>query len=101
MDNEDDFDMYGDLGSTVASAPEPSTVTVTSSSRGAGAAASIASAALIEENDALKRNISILWRTAKAELNRKDKEIDKLNARIRELEQNYQNNNNNNNNDAT
>ena len=99
MDDADEIefgdDLYGDLDSSaVAAAPPTTTTSATSTKTKATSsstphpeldvlnpAGSIAYTTLVEENEALKRNMSTLWRTAKAEMRRREGEIDCLKVR--------------------
>ncbi|KAL7542450.1 hypothetical protein ACHAXR_012362 [Thalassiosira sp. AJA248-18] len=85
-----DDDLYGDLDDAVAK-PMPSTTSYTSSTSRKSLTApptmmsqpEIAQLqqqvkSLKVENDLLKRNIGILYRTSKSELERKDRTIDQL-----------------------
>lgn len=78
--NEDD-DLYGDLHLAAAAKPVPgllssSTKPTASSPETSKLQQQIKT--LQAENEALKKNMGILYRTAKSELERKDRRIDEL-----------------------
>lgn len=81
MSAEDD-DLYGDLATVTVKPATTSQLTFASKqspvtpSEVGGLQQQVAS--LKEENETLRRNMGILYRTAKAELERKDKAIDRL-----------------------
>ena len=81
MSAEDD-DLYGDLA-TVTVKPATTAQLTFASKQSPVTPAEVGDlqqqvASLKEENETLKRNMGILFRTAKAELERKDKVIDRL-----------------------
>ncbi|KAL7453076.1 hypothetical protein ACHAWC_004764 [Mediolabrus comicus] len=84
MKNEDD-DLYGDLHLAAAAKPVPGKQQLLSSSTKPTASLSPETSQLQQqikslqaENEALKKNMGILYRTAKSELERKDRRIDEL-----------------------
>jgi chromosome segregation ATPase len=85
MKNEDD-DLYGDLHLAAAAKPVPGKKQqLLSSSTKPTASLSPETSQLQQqiktlqaENEALKKNMGILYRTAKSELERKDRRIDEL-----------------------
>lgn len=73
-------DLYSDLENAVARQSEPG-----SNSRNTTVPASEGNTdvdKLIAENETLKRNIGILYRTAKSELERKDRTIEMLQSEL-------------------
>jgi hypothetical protein len=68
-------DLYGDLENAVAKQPEPGKP---KSLPASSAEENEDVAKLKAENETLKRNMGILYRTAKAELERKDRTIEML-----------------------
>lgn len=88
MSSYDDF--YNDLEDPAPSSKAPPSTSAPSLSASAAPASSSSSSsagALANENAILKKNISILFRTAKAELRRKDAEILRLQDIINRLAQ--------------
>lgn len=65
-------DLYGDLENAIAKQPEPG------NPESLPAEENVDVAKLKAENETLKRNMGILYRTAKAELERKDRTIEML-----------------------
>jgi hypothetical protein len=65
-------DLYGDLENAIAKQPEPG------KPESLPAEENVDVAKLKAENETLKRNMGILYRTAKAELERKDRTIEML-----------------------
>lgn len=92
QNNHDDQDLYGDLSETKAEPPEPSSNSNRKRQRSSHSSSSARPRSLHEqaefleqqvtklqaENEHLKRNMGILYRTAKAEIQRKDNEIESL-----------------------
>ena len=81
MSAEDD-DLYGDL-TTVAVKPATTSQLTFASKQSPVTPSEVGElqqrvASLKEENETLRRNMGILYRTAKAELDRKDKTINQL-----------------------
>ena len=73
-DSGSDFgdDLYGDLDPSSGNAPLPPV-------------GSLAYDAMADENAVLRKNISTLWLTAKAEIRRKDREIGRLKEELARL----------------
>ena len=89
MATKNDDDLYGDLDDTVAKPMTSNTQQRTAQYPSAGVGASMMSnteitqlqqqiKSLKTENETLKKNIGILYRTAKSELERKDRTIEQL-----------------------
>lgn len=72
-------DLYGDLENAVAKQAEPK------ATKSLSAAGNEDVSKLKEENETLKRNMGILYRTAKAELERKDRTIEMLQSELDSL----------------
>ena len=75
-------DLYGDLEDAVAKQSEPGRSTSNTTVPASSADSSTDVAKLKAENETLKRNMGILYRTAKAELERKDKTIEMLQTEL-------------------
>ena len=69
-------DLYGDLVNATAKQADPMSVKPLPTNGNEDVAK------LKEENETLKRNMGILYRTAKAELERKDKTIEMLHSEL-------------------
>lgn len=84
MMNEEEDDLYGDLHLAAAAKPVPGKQQLLSSSTKPTASSPETSKlqqqikTLQAENETLKKNMGILYRTAKSELERKDRRIDEL-----------------------
>jgi len=72
-------DLYGDLENAVAKQSEPGS---SKSNETANVEGGVDVAKLKAENETLKRNMGILYRTAKAELQRKDRTIERLQSEL-------------------
>lgn len=83
-----DDDLYGDLDGAVAKPAPPNASKSTSSTWPQMLSQSEVDRlrqqlkSLAEENDVLKKNMGILYRTAKNELERKDRAIDQLQSEL-------------------
>lgn len=75
-------DLYGDLEDAVAKQSEPSSKPNTTTPASSAESRSADVSKLKAENETLKRNMGILYRTAKAELERKDRTIEMLQSEL-------------------